>query len=792
MTEGNRRDVSSTMDRPSSRPVSAMKNVAPVFLLATAWMALSPCALRAAEALQCEVRDASAPVLRPPPVFPAAASQQTLISADFSRTEKNGSTRLRGNVVMERDALRVSADEMRYDRRTETITASGRVHVDSRDMAADAGRLRYHAGSTAAADRSQTVLHDSTFILPGQETQAPATSGRHILKGRARTISTLGEVSTLTATAITSCRLDSPDWVLSAAEIELDHTDEYGKARDAVMRFKDVPFLYTPYIEFPVGERRRSGLLAPEIGDSGSRGVEIALPWYWNIAPQMDAILTPVNRVRRGVGLGGRFRYLTPSTSGSLTGDYLPDDKQTATERYQYRYRQKTSVTDNTQLNVDIQDVSDKDYYNDFGNSLGLTSLTHLNRQADLRYSEAEWKAAFKLQKLKTIDSSTPLKNRPYARLPQITVEGETAVSNTGLRFGLASELVDFGHEDDNRDTGWRLNVEPYLHWPVSGAYWFVDPALRLSHTRYDVGARATGQTTTATRNLLIGSFDGGLFFERDFAGGLLQTLEPRFFYLSVPYRDQDALPLFDTSEPSFSVSQLFRVNRFNGKDRIGDANQLTLSLTSRIIDPHTGDETVRASIGQIFYFEDRKVTLTASDDTRAESDVITELAVTSGAWKANIDLQWDTRNHERSKENYFVRYKSDSRTIFNLGYRLRLKRNLPPKALESDRKDIQQVDASTSYPLTGRVSVYGRWSYSLKDRRHIDRIAGFSYDSCCWSLQLVLQRRLLQSDVTVDENLYDNAVYLQFVLKGLGSVSGSKARNTLEQAILGYEDTLR
>jgi LPS-assembly protein len=387
------------------------------------------------------------------------------------------------------------------------------------------------------------------------------------------------------------------------------------------------------------------------------------------------------------------------------------------------------------------------------------------------------------VQDIKTIDENAPLDTRPYERLPQLTLTGDEEIPNSPLLFTLDSEYVDFTHEDDTKTTGSRLIVRPGLSLPLSGAAWFLEPALKFSHTQYDVGTESGATQSVDDRNLPISSIDAGLFFERFLPNGYQQTLEPRLYYLNVPYEDQDNVPLFDTSTPRFSVAQLFRDNRFVGGDRIGDTNQLTVALTSRILNPNTGSEFVRASIGQIYYFEDRKVSLTGNSiDTEKQSDVIAELDVKWRRWQSNIDLQWDVSRSEFSQENYFLHFKSDERHLFNIGYRKRL-------LDDSSLVDIEQTDTSFVYGINKNYSAIARWNYSLKDSKDIDTILGVAYDSCCWSIQL-LSQRLLRNSTTSNE--YDTAILVQFVFKGLGSLSGSRAQNTLEESIYGYTDIYR
>jgi LPS-assembly protein len=712
-----------------------------------------------------------------PREFPADERDNTQISADFTETSRDGSTSLDGNIVIERHLIRVTADHANYNKQDDEITLSGNVYIDTQNMSlnADSGTVSTNGEDTD--NGAQGKFNNIVFFIADSNMNGKAESihSRENNDGVNR--------STLINASITSCNLHKPDWLISADEIELDHDDEYGSAEDVVIRFKDVPFMYVQYMEFPTSDKRRSGFLFPQAGTSSSRGLELSVPWYWNIAENHDAVITPTYMEKRGLELGGQYRYLTHSTTGELKGVYLPDDNITAEDRYQYRYTQNSQIISNLSFSADIQDISDSDYFNDFSNNLGTTSLTHLDRNATLRYDLGNWNMKAMIQDIKTIDDNAPLDTRPYERLPQVTLAGDEVIANSPLLFTLDSEYVDFTHEDDTKTTGARLTVRPGLSLPLSGTAWFLKPELKFSHTQYDVGTVSGTTQTVDDRNLPISSVDAGLFFERFLSNGYQQTLEPRLYYLNVPYEDQDNIPLFDTSIPKFTVAQLFRDNRFVGGDRIGDTNQMTVALTSRILNQNTGDEIMRASIGQIYYFDDRKVSLSGTSiDTEKQSDVIAELDLKWRRWQSNIDLQLDVSRNELSQENYFLHYKSDDRNLFNIGYRKRL-------LDDSSQVDIEQTDTSFVYGINKNYSALARWNYSLKDSRSIDTILGVAYDSCCWSIQLLSQRLLLNS-TTVNE--YDTAILVQFVFKGLGSLSGSRAQNTLEQSIYGYQDIYR
>lgn len=734
----------------------------------------------------CPVKNFTATRYIKPRAFSKKNIDNTDISADFTESSSDGMISLDGNVIIEQNEIRITADHADYNKQNNEIRFSGDVHIDTEDISLDTDEGKINMSEKSTTDPSKGTFYNNTFFLPDSK-----------MKGRAEKIISSDQTdddpptkikhTILYNASITSCNLIDPDWLLTADEIYLDHDDEQGTAEDAVMRFKGVPFLYTPYLRFPTSDKRRSGFLFPVIGASTTSGADLAVPWYWNIAPNQDAVLTPHYMAKRGLELGADYRYLTQSTTGELVGGYLPNDNVTHDDRYQYRYQQHSLIMSNLAFDADIQNVSDLNYFNDFSNSLNTTSQTHLNRSAALNYDLSNWHMRALLQDIKTIDASIAISDRPYERLPQLTLAGNTEIPQTPLQFTMESEYVDFEHQDDTNITGSRLTLTPGLHLPLNGAAWFIDPAVKFSHTQYNVGTDGNATTPGTTvelddRNLPISSVDAGLFFERPLSNGYQQTLEPRLFYLYVPYENQTNVPLFDTSYPDFTVAQLFRDNRFIGGDRIGDTNQLTLSLTSRIIDPNTGTEFLRASIGQILYFEDRKVALSGNSvETRRQSDIVAALNTKWQSWQIDVNLQWDSLNNTLSQDDYFLHYQSDARHLFNIGYRRRLNDN---------SIDIEQIDTSFVYAINKNYTGIARWNYSLKEDKGLDTIAGFTYDSCCWSIQLLAQRRIQNTSTsTSSESAYENSILLQFVFKGLGSLSGSKTRSTLEQSIHGYTD---
>ena len=695
-----------------------------------------------------------------PPVFKANEQENINISADKTRSDAQGNSTFQGHVVIEKHQLRITADEATYKPETEHIQVKGNVHVDTDSMAID-------------ADSGQLSKEKKSVNFKAVEFQI----GDSNMRGKAGSISADKESTTeLKQTSITSCALTDPDWRLAADNISLDYEEEYGSADDVVLRFMEVPFLYIPYMEFPIGDRRRSGLLVPEVAYSSSRGGELIVPWYWNIAPNHDAVLAPHYMNRRGTQLDTQYRFLTESSHGQLDASFLSKDKLTQNERYQFQYQQHNHFTQNLNMDIDVQDVSDTEYFNDFSNNLSTTSTTHLTRDLKLNFNTHNWRAHLLAQSFETLDTTILSTERPYRRLPQIQLQGDQPLGNSGLAFTLDSEWVNFGHEDDSVLTGSRFQFKPGLHWLAEGSFWFIDPAVKFSHTQYDVEDGNGIEQDIEERNLSMSSLDAGMFFERELDSGLIHTLEPRIYYLNVPYREQSLLPNFDTQSSIFSTALLFRDNRFNGGDRIGDANQLTLALSSRIISSETGDEFLRASIGQISYFEDRRVSLTGIAEYDNKSDFVAELAANLNNWSMSASSQWNTDKNQSQRGNFLLHYQSDSQHIFNLG--LRSDHSIDP--------EIRQTDVSFIAPINNEFSAFGRWNYSLEHDRDIEAIAGISYDSCCWSVQLMAQRSLKYIN-NIEE--YDNAFMVQLVLKGLGSVSGNKVSNALEHHILGYNE---
>ena len=581
----------------------------------------------------------------------------------------------------------------------------------------------------------------------------------------------------LDGVSYTTCPPESNDWIIRARDIDLDTRAGVGTAKGVSLRFQGVPILYSPYLSFPIGDARKTGILAPEIGTSGRSGNEIRVPFYWNIAPNYDATITPRLLTDRGLQVGSEFRYLTKTSDGQIYAEYLGSDNMFNDSRSMVHVQHRTSFASGWRNLLDYQEVSDNQYFEDLGGSLSVSSITHLDRRLSLDYHSDTWSLFGQVQDFQTIDAAIQPIDEPYRRVPQLLVNGYWPEGWLGAQVMLDGELVNF--DRDVGVTGWRLNLAPSVTLPLSRSPgWFFTPAVTLDHTRYDLDNTAPGQDSEPTRTVPIGSVDMGLILERNFNGAStnrVMTLEPRMLYVHVPYRDQTDLPVFDTITPDLNLVSLYRTNRYLGVDRIADTDQVSIGMTSRILDTASGRELVAATIGQTRYFSIGGVTLPDEPVILEESsDYIAEVRFgLSENLNFDVGHQWGEKDRGTTQSQARLQYRPDTNKIFNLSYRFR-------------RDSLEQGDVSWSWPIAKQWNFVGRYKYSFREEEALEEFFGVEYESCCWGLRLVSRRHISTRDGT-----RDSSIGLQLVLKGLSSV-GTAADKMLERGILGYSANLR
>lgn len=701
------------------------------------------------------------PLLQLPP--PLEAGGEVRLAADDARLDpQRRSIALRGEVVVEQAGVTLEADRVTFDDRTRRLLAEGAVRLTSSEMRLLGERAELELESERGV---VTLAH---YRLLQQRARGSAEQVELLDRQRSR----LHEVT------YTTCAPDDPGWLLRAGRLELDRERGIGVARGASLTFYGVPLLYTPYVQFPIDERRMSGLLVPTFGYSRQRGADIALPYYWNIAPQIDATLQPRLMSRRGVLLGGELRHLGSFGYSELGVEWMPKDDGRASgvdaSRYALGLVGDGSLPWGGRYRVDAQYTSDDAYLDDFGESLAVSSQTHLARRALIDYRGLNWQLQGRLEYFQTLDTTIAARHRPYARLPQLRYHVERQPLPLGLFAALQSEAVAF--ERAHGVTGQRIDLKPTLSYPLNTAWGFLTPTLALRHTAYWLEDPAAERSSRAGRTLPSFTVDSGLFLERslEWSGReVTQTLEPRLYYLYTPYREQGDLPLFDTAPLDFGFAALFRDNRFSGADRVADANQLALALTSRLLDASSGEERLRLGVGGVAYFADRRVQWTPGEVASARgSTLVGEAAARFGqAWSVAAALEWDPQEQPRNYERAALRlsYRDHERGLVNLSYRY-------------DERHLEQGDLSFRQALGEQWDLVGRWNYSLRDKETRELFGGVEYSRCCWTLRTLARRQV--SSVGKEPDL---SLMLQLELKGLAGI-GNKLDQFLQRGILGYE----
>ncbi len=688
----------------------------------------------------------------PEPEQPGA----TLLSAKNARILDQTLLVLREDVEVIRDGQLLRADRAAYDRERDELRAEGNVSFLREGISLDGDR------GEMQLDANQGHLENARFLI--YERHARGQAEMAIIEDRNRTL--------LSRMSYTTCDPGRDDWLLKASAVRLDQATGTGTARHVTVLFKGVPFLYSPYLSFPIDDRRKSGLLSPTLRDSSKNGFDFALPYYLNLAPRFDATLTPRIVTKRGGMLESEFRYLNPKSRGQIETTYLPDDDLAARDRYLLHYRHAARPSDRLSLDIDFNRASDSEYFRDLGNSLSIASITHLEQRALLGYQANNWMASARLQAYQTIDDTIANNQRPYRQLPVLLFRTLRPEFSSRLNPRFVTSYVNFDH-DDRLPTGGRLDLQPGITLPFYSIAAYAQPTLTLRHTAYHLDETGPLIAESAPRRTLpVFSFDTGLFLERDARWGsqaMLQTLEPRLYYLYIPYRDQSGLPRFDSGIPDFNFTQLFRDNRFNGSDRVGDANQLSIAVTTRFLDAVNARQRAQFGIGRIVYFQDREVTLNGVTETAAVSDIVAE---GTANLTPSLSFRLDTRLSEDTgkfdKGGVWLQYRPLPRSIFNVSYRYR-------------DNSLEQTDVSILWPLGPRWHLIARHNYSLRDERILETLAGLEYQSCCWRLRVVSRR-------FVDDDLgnTDRSIYVQFDLKGLTSI-GTGLESLLEHGILGY-----
>lgn len=683
--------------------------------------------------------------------------------AEYDREEEL--VTLMGSVQFTQGDQILRAEQSTYDRRSGGVDAEGDVYVE-------------YPGGRLTADSGRYFLQTKEGELENVQFRF---SGDANMRGTAEQADLIaGERTRYRDVTYTTCPPGRSDWSLRASDLLLDHADGIGTARHARIRLAGVPVLYSPYLRFPIDDRRRSGFLIPSIGSSSLNGTEITIPYYWNIAPNYDATFYPRLMSSRGLMLGAQFRHLASFQKLEVNGEVIPNDTKSEDEKTRgaIRIEQTGQLGPRWSTAVDYSSVTDDRYLADFGNRLDLTSLRNLPQRGDLRYAgDGYWWLA-RVQDFQTLDPTIPAEGRPYAQYPHVELNLGPTPSAGFADLALKAQYDYFDHSA--KVHGSRVVALPSAQMPLRRSFGYLIPRARLYYTGYELSDVSPGVASQQSHLIPSLDVDGKLIFERDtswFGSPVLQTLEPRLYYVLTTFEDQSDSPLFDTTELDFSFASLFRPNRFTGYDRVGDENRLTLALTSRTLDSRDGRELFRASVGQIQYFKEREVQLLGRslvDDP--SSSVAGELAASLDEdWSAQATVQWNPHETESPWEKRVLnlRYAPGENRVVNLSYRYNLGK--------TEDQRYEDTDLSFHFPVTSQVGLVGRWLYSLLNDETVDAFLGIELGRCCWRLRVV--GRHLKTPTREEGN---TSVMVQLELAGLGAL-GSSIDKLLEQGIYGY-----
>ncbi|TQV71786.1 LPS-assembly protein LptD [Exilibacterium tricleocarpae] len=763
----------------------------------------------------------------------APAQAPLRASADRAEVLQQTTTVLEGEVFLRQGERELHADKAQLDDATRIATLEGNIRLRQPGLLMTGDRAQIHM------DDNRASLEQAEFVIHEAHTRGSADrleqTDKHLL--------------VLDNGNFTSCEPDSDAWLLEGSEIVLDSNEEVGRGKHVRLEVAGVPIFYAPYLEFPLGDTRKSGFLFPYLSSSDiGGGLNAGVPYYFNLAPNYDLTLTPSHMDDRGEMLEAEFRHLSRYFQTTVNAAFLGDDKDgddkddekrvergridfaegriTAGElaaleaklgefegedRWLFNLDQIGGLGQRWSTRIDFTQVSDTDYFRDLDTaSLSVNANTHLRRLGQFDYRTDNWLLSARAEEYQTLFSTRTVL-APYRLVPELSAAGVYRAGN--WLFNLDNTVVRFDHpdaeiEDLNRRqlTGDRARLEYKATWDKEWLWGFFKPAVALKHLSYQLDDNLATPLEQDAPAVTVpqGTVDMGLIFERDgalFGNAYLQTFEPQLFYFYSDFKDQSELARvdFDTSEPTFTYSQLFRDSRFTGGDRIDDANQLTLGLTSRFISPESGVERLSLSLGQIYIFEDRRVTLAGAPSNANKTEIAARVAAQVGKhWQFTSELLYDEEEQVMSQGNFSLRYMDDQYRLFNLGHRFRRQAGRPDvNDIDNDgdtteliENDLDQVDASLIWPLYGGLSLVARYNKDLTQQRELEKIAGLEYNSCCYRVRAVW-RRWIDNDLidVVDDSLleFDEGVFFEVEFKGLGGTGGTIS-SVLSEGIFGYE----
>ncbi len=692
------------------------------------------------------------------------------LTADQASSHSSRKIELKGSVRLDNGALQLQSGAILLDQETSQFEASQAVTVETDSALFSADSVR---GNT---DSKDAQLERTQFKLK-----------QNGANGQAETINLTGIDANLTMTELSfsTCPAGDNSWRFYAGQLTVDQQSGWGEAEDLVLRIADVPVFYFPWLRFPVDNRRHTGVLPPSTRIDGRNGFEYSQPIYWNLAPNYDATFTPRYLEQRGTQLGMEFRYLGQQHAGESQVEWLNDraydDSATGSNRSQrwaYALRHTSQLAEHWQFKIDAAGVSDRDYFHDLGSGLSASNRSHLTRYGELGYYSRRLTTSVGWLQFQPLS----LTATPYRQLPQANLHWQALPADSDWYANLTLQQSRFRNDDPSSIEADRSLARTELGYSYTKPWGYVKPEVSYHYARFEqANIDPTQYSSEVTVALPSYSLDSQLVFERQSEFGV-QTLEPRLFLLHVPFEQQNNIGLYDTRLPEFGFEQLFRHNRFSGFDRVGDTQQASLALTSRLLDADNGAESLRVSLGQSFYADDRRVQLdrNAPALTANKSNLVSEIS-----WQPNNALQiraaigfnQETRDTEQGHTS--VIFEPDDNFMVNVSHRFK----------DFTDSEQEQSDIALFVPLSDRWRMMARWNYDLINRRSLETMAGLEYESCCWALRLVTRRylsaRLDANGVIIagQNDLFNDDLLFEFEFKGMSGGQQSGLRKQLEDS---------
>ncbi|MCE9685410.1 LPS assembly protein LptD [Shewanella sp. AS16] len=731
---------------------------------------------------QCIIALPASRALAPPPQ--GTPAEQIRIISDSTRAQMGKQAVFSGDVSFTQGERSIAADRASLDQRTERLKANGNLMFQDSLFTVTADSLEARMRSnTATLKGAQYWLHGQQ--VHGDAEQLEITQQNNLI---------------LTNTNFTTCPPDNVSWLLEAEKIKIDSEEEWGEIWNAKLRIADVPVLYIPYMTIPVSDKRKSGFLFPGFSTSTTNGVEFALPYYWNIAPEYDLTFTPNYMSSRGLYLKTEFRYLAgDAQAGQVNLEYLPDDKllDTSPNRYLYHWQHKGALDENWRVQANFTDVSDNNYFNDLKSDVNRATDNQLSRIGELSYFERNWDLGIRVQDIKVLGED----EKPYQVMPQVNFNYRAPDFWKFVDFDFNTEVANFEHSRSDHATATRLHLAPSLTLPLHGPAGSLTSELKLLQTYYwQQNTQAdSGLEETVSRTLPQVRIHGQINFERPvqmFDQDYRQTLEPQFQYLYVGYQDQSNIGLYDTAQLQEDYFGLFRDRRFSGLDRIADANQVTLGLSTRLFDEHNLED-MKLSLGQIFYLQDSRVNMSDTANAQAPSRSVLAAELDTRIyqdWFFSGAIQYDTQQQLTKKSEVTLDFRPGANKLVQFSYRY------VPDLLNSSTNaqvNVSQAGLRGAWPINDSLYFVGNWYYDMDQARSVEVYSGFQYEACCWAVRLSYHYRIKTSFdddfAPIQDNRaeFETGVFLNFVIKGLGGSGPLGVSDMLNDGLFNYRKPL-